>query len=349
MEKLEQALKQIKGLNEVIMEKSKKRVDSLNKPIGSLGKLEDIVVQLSGITGDIYPKADRKSVIVMAADHGVCEEGVAAAPQEVTYKQTINMANGLTGVCALSKVSRADVVVVDVAVKVDIEHSNVINRKIAYGSNNIAKGPAMTKEEAIRALEIGIEIAQQEVKKGKNILATGEMGIGNTTPSSAILSVITGVDPLEVTGVGGNLPLELIENKANVIRKAIELNKPDKNNPLELLSKIGGYDIAGMAGVMIGGAASGVPIIVDGFISTVSAIVAIIFEPKIKNYLLASHISDEKASKIASELLGLKPMLDLKMRLGEGSGAVLLFSIVEAATDMNSMMVTFEESGVQSI
>jgi len=349
MNKLEQTLKQIKGLNESIMMESKKRVDNLNKPIGSLGKLEDIVVQLSGITGDIYPKADRKSVIVMAADHGVCEEGVAAAPQEVTYKQTINMANGLTGVCALSNVSKADVVVVDIAVKVDIEHSNVINRKIAYGSNNIAKGPAMTKEEAIRALEVGIEMAQREVKKGKNILATGEMGIGNTTPSSAILSVITGFDPIEVTGVGGNLPLVLIENKANVIRRAIKNNEPDKNDPLDVLSKIGGYDIAGMVGVMIGGAACGVPIVIDGFISTVSAIIATMFEPKIKNYLLASHISDEKASKIASEFLGLKPMLDLKMRLGEGSGAVLLFCIVEAATDMNSRMVTFEDSGVKSI
>lgn len=349
MKKLEQELKQIKDLNEDIMKKSKKRVDNLNKPIGSLGKLEDIVVQLSGITENIYPKADRKSVIVMAADHGVCDEGVSAAPQEVTYKQTINMANGLTGVCALSNVSKADVVVVDIAVKVDIENSNVINKKIAYGSNNIAKGPAMTKVEAIKALEVGIEIAQQEVQNGKNIIATGEMGIGNTTPSSAILSAITGFDPLEVTGVGGNLPLNLVEKKANVIRRAIEINKPDKNNPLDLLSKIGGYDIAGMTGVMIGGAASGVPIIIDGFISTVSAIVATMFEPKIKNYLLASHFSDEKASKIASEFLGLKPMLDLNMRLGEGSGAALLFCIVEAATDMNSRMITFEEAGVESI
>lgn len=349
MDKLQQTLNNIKGLNETAMLKSRERVDNLNKPIGSLGKLEDIVVQLSGITGNIYPKADNKSVIVMAADHGVCEEGVAAAPQKVTLMQTINMANGITGVCALSKVSNADVVVVDIAVKEDIDHFNILNKKIAYGSSNIAKGPAMTRIEAIRSLEVGIEIAEREVKKGKNILATGEMGIGNTTPSSAILSVITGLDPLEVTGVGGNLPLELLDNKANVIRKSIEVNKPDKSDPVDLLSKIGGYDIGGMAGVIIGAASCGVPVIVDGFISTVSAIIATMLEPKIKHYIIPSHSSKEKASKLASDYLGLQPMLNLDMRLGEGSGAVLGFCIVEAATDMNSTMVTFEDSGVMAI
>lgn len=349
MNKLQQTLKGIKGLNEMAMIKSRERVDNLNKPIGSLGILEDIVVQLSGITGNPYPKADNKSVIVMAADHGVCEEGVAAASQKVTLMQTINMANGMTGVCALSKVSNADVVVVDIGVMEDIDHDNILNKKIAYGSKNFAKGPAMTREEAIRSLEVGIEAAEGEVRRGKNILAIGEMGIGNTTPSSAILSVLTGLDPIEVTGVGGNLPIELLNHKADVIKKAIEINKPDRNDPIDLLSKIGGYDIGGMAGVIIGAASCGVPVIVDGFISTVSAIIASMLEPKIKHYLIPSHSSKEKASKLASDLLDLKPMLNLNMRLGEGSGAVLGFCIVEAATDMNSTMLTFEDSGVMAI
>jgi len=349
MEKLEKALKQIKGLNEKAMEELKERVDNLVKPIGSLGKLEDIIVQLAGITGNMHPKVDNKSVIVMAADHGVCEEGVAAAPQEVTYLQTINIASGVTGVCAMSNLTNADVVVVDIGVKEDIDNEKVINKKIAYGSDNIARGPAMTREQAIKALEAGIEMAENEVRKGKNIIATGEMGIGNTTPSSAILSVVTGLDPTEVTGIGANLPMELVENKVNIIKRAIAINKPDKNDPVDLLSKIGGYDICGMAGTIIGAAACSVPVVVDGFISTISAIIATMFEPKIKNYLIPSHISNEKASKIASEYIGLKPMLDLNMRLGEGSGAALGFYIVEAATKMNDVMITFEESGIAAV
>jgi nicotinate-nucleotide--dimethylbenzimidazole phosphoribosyltransferase len=349
MKKLQEALQQIKSLDEEAMQKSKDRVDNLIKPIGSLGKLEEIVVQLAGITGSIYPSVDKKSVIVMAADHGVCEEGVAAAPQDVTFIQTLNISRGITGVCALSNISKADVVIVDIGVKKDIENENIINRKINYGTGNIAKGHAMTREEAVRSVEIGIEMACREFEKGKNILATGEMGIGNTTPSSAILSLVTGLDPSEVTGVGANLPNELVGNKSDVIRRAIKINCPDKNDPLDILSKVGGYDIGGMTGIIIGAAACGIPVVVDGFISTISAILAIMLEPKARGYILPSHISNEKASRIASEYIGLKPFLDLNMRLGEGSGAALAFSIIEAATDMNRIMITFEESGIKAV
>lgn len=346
MKLLEKTLKQIKGLNEEAMEKARKRVDNLIKPVGSLGKLEEIAVQLAGITGESFPRADKKSIIVMAADHGVWEEGIAEAPQQVTLMQAINMTKKITGVCALSKVSGADIVVVDIGVNADIEEEKIIKRKIGYGTRNLSKEPAMTRDEAVKAIEIGIEIATAEVEKGKNILATGEMGIGNTTPSSAILSVVTGIDPSEVTGIGANLHPDKLANKINVIRRAIEVNKPDKNDPIDILSKLGGYEIAGMAGVFIGAAACSVPVVVDGFISTISAIIAAMIEPKVKSYLIASHSSEEKAAKKASELIGLKPMLDLNMRLGEGSGAALAFTIVEAATNMNSMMITFEESGI---
>lgn len=349
MNLLEKTLEQIKDLNEESMLKTKYRVDNLIKPIGSLGKLEEIVIQLSGITGELHPKVDKKSVIVMAADHGVWEEGVAEAAQEVTLLQTINIAKNITGVCALSNVSKADVVVVDIGVAVDVNYEKVINKKINYGTKNIANGPAMTREEAIKAIEVGIEMAKSEVKKGKNILATGEMGIGNTTPSSAILSLVTGIDASEVTGIGANLPENKVMNKINVIKRALEVNKPDKNDPIDILAKVGGYDIAGMTGTFIGAAACSVPVVIDGFISTVSAIIACMIEPKVKKYLIASHSSYERASKVALEFLGLKPMLDLNMRLGEGSGAVLAFNIIEAATDMNNMMITFEESGIAAV
>lgn len=346
---LEKTLLEVKSLNENAMLKAKERVDNLNKPIGSLGRLEEIVVQLAGITGNAFPKVDKKSVIVMAADHGVWEEGVAEAEQDVTYIQTINIAKHQTGVCALSNVSKSDIVVVDIGVASDISHENVINKKIGYGTENIAKGPAMTRDEAIKAIEVGIEIAKSEARKGKNMLATGEMGICNTTISSAIISVITGLDPSEVTGVGGNLAQHKVANKINVIKKAIEVNKPDKNDPIDILSKVGGFEVAGMAGVMIGAASCSVPVVVDGFISTVSAIIACMLEPKVKGYLIPSHFSKEKAAKVALDIVGLKPMLDLDMRLGEGSGAVLAFSIIEAATDMNRIMITFEESGIAAV
>mgnify|MGYP000976640075 CR=1 FL=1 len=349
MNLLEKSVMQVKGLDEDVMLKAKERVDSLIKPIGSLGRLEEIEIQLAGITGSLYPKVDKKSVIVMAADHGVYEEGIAAAEQAVTMIQTINIAEKKTGVGALANVSKADIVVVDIGVAADIENKNVINRKIAYGTKNIAKGPAMTRDEAIRAIEVGIETANAEVKKGKNILATGEMGIGNTTPSSAILSVVTGLDPSRVTGVGANLPKYKLARKIDVIKRSLEINKPDKNDPLDILSKLGGYEIAGMSGTIIGAAASSVPVVVDGFISTVSAIIACMIEPKVKGYLLPSHSSNEKAAVIASKIVNLKPILDLNMRLGEGSGAVLAFNIIEAATDMNSIMPTFEESGIAAV
>lgn len=349
MRLLEKTLIEVKDLDENAMQKTRKRVDNLIKPIGSLGRLEEFVVQLAGVTGDIFPKVDNKSVIVMAADHGVWEEGVAEAKQEVTLLQTINIAKHLTGVCAMSNVSRSDIVVVDIGVANDVENENVVKRKISYGTKNITKGPAMTREEAMRALEVGIEIAKSEVGKGKNILATGEMGICNTTISSAIISAITGIDPEEVTGIGGNLALHKLENKVNVIRKALEVNKPDKNDPIDILSKVGGLEVAGMAGVMIGAAASRVPVVVDGFISTVSAIIACMLEPKVKGYLIPSHFSKEKAAKIALDMVELRPVLDLDMRLGEGSGAVLMFNIIEAATDMNRVMLTFGETGIAAV
>ncbi len=346
MNLLNETIQKIGILDKEMMKKSRERVDNLIKPPGSLGRLEEIVVQLSGITGDIFPKVDKKSVIVMAADHGVFEEGVAAFPQTITAMQTRNFAKGLTGVCALAKQAGADVVPVDLGVLEDIEEEGVINKKIRYGTGNMVKGPAMTREEAIRSIEIGIEIANEEIKKGKNLLATGEMGICNTTPSSAIVSVIGDFDPMEVTGVGANYPTEQLIHKAGVIKKAIEINKPDPQDAIDVLAKVGGLEIGGMAGVMLAGAAAKVPVVVDGFISTAAALIACTIEPKTKDFLIASHASLEKGAQKASTLLGFKPMLHMDMRLGEGSGAVLAFNIVEAAVYMNNEMITFAEAGI---
>lgn len=346
MSLLEQTIKSISTLDEGAMTKAKERMDNLIKPPGSLGRLEDIVIQLAGITGELFPRVDKKSVIVMAADHGVYEEGIAAFPQAVTIIQTNNFPKGVTGVCAIAKQTGADVIPVDIGIKGEIGEPGIIKEKIMYGTNNMVKGPAMSREDAIRSIEVGIRIATQEINRGKNILATGEMGIGNTTPSSAIVSVLGGFDPREVTGIGANYPTEKLDYKAEVIRRAIEINKPNPEDGIDVLAKVGGLEIGGMTGVMIAGAAKRIPVVVDGFISTAAALIACKIEPKVKDFLIPSHFSMEKGAKKASELLGLEPMLNMNMRLGEGSGAVLAFNIIEAAVYINNEMITFEEAGI---
>lgn len=346
MEKLKQTLGMISALDQEAMTKTRSRVDSLIKPPGSLGRLEDLAVQLAGITKNTYPLVDNKVVIVMSADHGVHQEGVAPNPQIITAIQTPNFAKGVTGVCAFAKQTGAEVVIVDIGVAVDVDHPGVLQRKIRYGTSNMAEGPAMSREEAIRALEIGIEVAEEQIKTGKNLIGTGEMGIGNTTPSAAIVAVMGNYDPFEVVGIGAGLAADQLDHKANVIRKAISQNQPNPHDPIDVLSKVGGFEIGGMAGTMLAAAAHGVPVVVDGFISTAAAIIACAIEPKVKDYLIPSHCSAEKGGKTALDLIGLQPMFDMGMRLGEGSGAAIAFNIVEAATYMVKEMITFEEAGI---
>lgn len=346
MQLLNETIRNIGALDTKAMEETRKRVDSLIKPPGSLGRIEDLAVQLAGITQNPFPTVDHKAIIVMSADHGVYEEGIAPNPQIITAIQTPNFAKGVTGVCAFAKQAGADVIVVDIGVAVDIDDPNVIQRKIRYGTSNMAKGPAMTKEEAIKSLEIGIEMAKDQIAKGKNLIGTGEMGIGNTTASSAIFSVIGHYDPMEMVGVGAGLPVEKLTHKANVIRKAIEQNKPDPKDGIDVLAKVGGFEIGGMAGTMLGAAAHRVPVVVDGFISTAAALIAMTIEPKVKDFLIASHHTAEQGGKKALELAGLQPMFDMGLRLGEGSGAALAFHFIEAATYMVKEMITFEEANI---
>lgn len=335
----------IEDLDKEFIEKSKKRVDSLIKPQGSLGYLEEIYVKLAGIRGNLFPKVDKKAIIVMAGDHGIVDEGVATSTKEITLFQAENMTKKITGVCALARQARAEVVVVDIGINGEVKEKKVVDRKIKKGTNNFLLKDAMTRKEAIESIKVGIEIAEKQIAKGVNLLGTGEMGIGNTTPSSAIISVICNENPIEVTGIGANLPSEKVLHKANVIKEAIKRRKPDLKDGIDVLSKVGGLEIGGMAGVMLGAAKNRVPVVIDGFISTAAALIAYTINPKVINYMIPSHCSEEKGAKIALDYLDLKAPLNLGLRLGEGTGAAIMFNVIEAATYMNIDMITFDEAG----
>ncbi len=343
---IEKTIEKIKPIDALWSAKARQRVDNLIKPVGSMGKLEDYYVQLSAIQKTLSPSADKRAVVVFSGDHGVIEEDVAVCPQAVTLQQTENFVRGYTGVCAIAKQAGAKLFPVDVAVNGEVKLSGVIDRKLAYGCDNIFKGPAMTRQRAIAAIEIGIDVVSDVVKQGYNLLATGEMGICNTTPSAAILAVLTGLDAAEVTGMGANLDDERVRHKIEVVRGAIAVNQPDKTDVIDIISKVGGYEIAAMTGAFLGAAAAGVAIVVDGFIATVAALLAVQLAPATKDYLIASHKSYEKGAAIATAQLGLEPPLDMAMRLGEGSGAALMFNIVDAACYMGKEMITFDEAGI---
>lgn len=335
----------IESLDKKIMKKAQKRVDELIKPKGSLGYLEEIYVQLSGIQKTVYPEILKKNIIVMAGDHGIVEEKVATSTKEITLFQANNMTKGITGVCALARQAGAEVKVVDIGINNEVDNKKIFHRKVKYGADNFLKKDAMTREEAQKSIEVGIEMAEIAIKEGVNLLGTGEMGIGNTTPSSAIVSVIGACDPLEVTGRGANLPEKQVKHKANVIRKAIKRRQPDAMDGIDVLAKVGGLEIGGMAGVMLGAAKNNVAVVVDGFISTAAALIAYRINPTVVDYLIPSHRSQERGAKIGADILGIKPPLDLGLRLGEGTGAAIMFNVIEAATYMNLDMITFDEAG----
>ena len=332
-------------------EESKKeaaeRLDKLVKPIGSLGKLEDIAVKISGITGKQKNSFEKKVTIIMASDNGVAEEGVSAAPQAVTALMTINFLKGITGVCVLSKHAGADIRVVDIGVGSDLEYPGLINRKVRKGTSNMVKGPAMSREEAISAIETGIEMVSQLVKEGYSLFGTGEMGIGNTSTASAVAMAFLGCSAEEAVGKGVGLTEEGYASKKSVIERAISINKPDPYDPIDVLSKVGGFDIAGMTGCFLGAAYCRVPIVIDGFISAAAALAAYRINPLVRDYIIPSHLSEEPGYSLVINEIGLKPLLDLNMRLGEGSGCPLAFNIIEAAEAIISDMATFEEATIR--
>lgn len=344
---LNKTIARIKPLDKEAMAKAQARQDDLTKPQGSLGILEDISIRLAGIQGKTIPKIERKTIITMAGDHGVVAEKIGNWPQEVTAQMVLNFLRGGAGINVISRQVGARVIVVDMGVATTLEPDpRLISIKIAAGTQNMAKGPAMTQEQALRAIEAGIELVNAELEKGLDIIGTGDMGIGNTTPSAAIYAVMTGKEVSQVTGRGTGLSDQQLEHKIAVIEKAISVNKPDSKKPLEVLAKIGGFEIAGLSGVMIGAAANSVAVVVDGFISGAAALIATAIAPECKEYIFAGHLSTEPGHKAMMDYLGLEPLINLEMRLGEGTGAALGISIVEAAAKILGEMATFSEAGV---
>jgi nicotinate-nucleotide--dimethylbenzimidazole phosphoribosyltransferase len=323
------------------------RLDSLTKPVGSLGRLEELVVQLAGITGNPVPDMSRKAVVVMAADHGVAGTGVSAYPQDVTRQMVLNFLSGGAAINVLARHAGATVKVVDMGVCGQInDHPDLITKKIRQGTANMAEGSAMSIKEAETAINIGIDIANDLASKGFQMVATGDMGIGNTTPSSAIASVFTGLPAQKVTGRGTGVDDAGLAGKIKIIEKAIEVNKPDPTNALGVLAKVGGFEIAGLTGLIIGCASRRIAVMIDGFISGAAALIAWKLAPQTKDYMIASHMSTECGHLAILKLIGLKPLFDLNLRLGEGTGAVLAFGLVDASLKIMTQMATFESAHV---
>ena len=348
MELYEKIIAGITPAHEKSMKEAAERLDSLAKPIGSLGKLETLAIKISGITGKQNNSFDKKVTIIMAADNGVVEEGVSSAPQVVTAIQTLNFLKGVTGVCVLSKQAGSDIKVVDIGVASDLEGPGLVNRKIRKGTSNMAKGPAMSREEVVKAIETGIEMVAQLVSEGYSLFGTGEMGIGNTSTSSAVAMTFLGCSADAAVGKGAGLTEEDFGKKKSIIESAIAVNKPDPQDPIDVLSKVGGFDIAGMTGCFLGAAYYRVPVVIDGFISVAAALTAYRINPLVKDFMIASHCSMEPGYILAAKELGLEPMLNLDMRLGEGSGCPLAFNIIEAAEAVISDMATLEEAMIES-
>ena len=323
------------------------RQNSLTKPPGSLGRLEELSIQLAAATGSARPSVARKAVIVMAADHGVAAEGVSAYPAEVTPQMVLNFVRGGAAINVLARQASTRVIVVDIGVASNLEPQRGLRlRKIARGTQNIVRGPAMTLSQAETAIAEGIDVVQAEIANGLDLVATGDMGIGNTTASAAIVAALTGQPVAQVTGRGTGVDDAGLARKIAVVERALAVNKPNPKDALDVLIKVGGFEIGGLAGVIIGAAAKRVPVVIDGFISGAAALIAVGLCPDVRPYLIAAHQSVEVGHRAALDHLDLKPLLDLNLRLGEGTGAVLAFHLVEAAARILDEMATFAEAGV---
>ncbi|UCD84743.1 MAG: nicotinate-nucleotide--dimethylbenzimidazole phosphoribosyltransferase, partial [Deltaproteobacteria bacterium] len=324
MGKLEDAISAIEPIKKGLHQATQARLDNLTKPRGSLGRLEEFARRYVAITGRENPKIEKKAIYTFAADHGVAEEGVSTFPKEVTAQMVYNFLRGGAGINVLARLVGAEVRVVDIGVDHDFEsQEGLIIKKVAKGTRNISKGPAMSREEATRALEIGIELAEEAVEQGMDLLGTGDMGIANTTPSSAMAAVLTGEKVEKVTGRGTGIDDKTLKRKIEVINRALEVNQPDPRDSLDVLAKVGGFEIGGIAGLILGAAANKIPVVVDGFISSAGALIAVKLQPLVKEYILAAHRSVEVGHRAVLDEIRQRAMLDLDLRLGEGTGAAL--------------------------
>jgi nicotinate-nucleotide--dimethylbenzimidazole phosphoribosyltransferase len=345
---LSDTLAAIRPVDDNRAEAVQRRLDNKTKPPGSLGRLEELAKRVCLITGEDDPDVSKRAIFVFAGDHGVTDEGVSAYPKVVTAQMVLNFIGGGAGVNVLARHVGADVIVADIGVDHEftpVEGLRIL--KVARGTRNMAKGPAMTHEEAVRAVEVGIGLVNEFASKGYGLIGTGDMGIGNTTPSAAIASVFTGLPVELVTGYGTGITDAAFDNKVAVIKKAIEVNGPDPADALDVLAKVGGLEIAGIAGVVLGAAANRIPVVVDGFISTAGALVASELKPEAKGYIIAAHKSVEAGHTAMLDRLGHRPLVDLGMRLGEGTGAALAMGLVDAGVKVLKEMATFEQAGVE--
>lgn len=346
MQTLASLLAAIPDVDNAAMAQAQQHIDGLLKPTGSLGRLESLAVQLAGMPGlHGTPQVAKKAILVMCADHGVWHEGVAVSPQIVTAIQAANMTRHNTGVCVMAAQAGADVYVIDVGIDAD-PIPGLIDMKVARSSGNIAQGPAMSAEQAQSVLMAAIRYTRQLAEQGVTLFGVGELGMANTTPAAAMVSVLTDSEPEEVVGIGANLPQGQLAHKVEVVRRAIAVNQPDADDGLDVLTKVGGYDLLGMTGVMLGAASCGLPVVLDGFLSYASALAACRIAPGVKPYLIPSHFSAEKGARIALAHLELEPYLHMEMRLGEGSGAAMAMHIVESACAMYNRMGTLAGSNI---
>ena len=346
-ELLSSTIGMVKPVDKKAMAEARSRQDLLTKPQGSLGRLEGLSIQLAGIQGRPVPQIGNKAVVTMAGDHGVVAEGVSAYPQEVTAQMVYNFLGGGAGINVIARQVGARIIVVDMGVAADFEASpRLVSSKVARGTRNMALGPAMTGEQAVRAIEAGIELVAAEAAEGLDIVGTGDMGIGNTTAASAICAVMTGKPVAEVTGKGTGVTDSQWRHKVEVIGRALAVNRPDPEKPLDVLAKVGGFEIGGLAGVMLGAAVRRIPVVIDGFISGAAALIATALSPGLGAFLIPAHVSAEPGHCLLLNHLGLEPLIDLKMRLGEGTGAALGIFLAETAARVLAEMSTFAEAGV---
>jgi nicotinate-nucleotide--dimethylbenzimidazole phosphoribosyltransferase len=344
---LAQTIAAIKPLDADAMKAAEARQLQLTKPPKSLGRLETLSIRLAGIQAKAEPRIEHKVIAVMAADHGVTAEGVSAFPAEVTPAMVYNFAAGGAAINVLGRHVGARVVVTDIGVNADLSGAaGVRQRKVRMGTANMAQGPAMTRDECLQAIAAGIELVEEELARGLDLIATGDMGIGNTTASSAVIAALTGEPVARVTGRGTGIAKEALPAKIAVIEKALAVNKPNADDPVDVLAKVGGLEIASLTGVFLGAAAHRVPAVMDGFISAAAALAAVRLCHECVDYILPSHVSIEIGHQVVLEELGLMPLFDLEMRLGEGTGAALAMSVIEASARILAEMATFESAGV---
>lgn len=346
MELLKETISRIGELHTDKMEEARVKLDNLLKPQGSLGTLEDIARRLSGITGNLDNSFKKKCLIVMGGDNGIVKEGITSFPKDVSILVAETMVKGISGVAVLARHAGAELKVVDLGLDGEVKAEGIINRKIRKGTDSFLTGPAMSIEDTVKAIETGIEITEESIRSGVDLIGTGEIGIGNTTTSSAVLYAFTGMELDLLVGRGAGLSDEGLARKKEIIKSGVSYNRPDSSDPVDVISKVGGFDIAGLTGVYLAAAAARIPVVIDGFISGVAAVAAAKLSPSAKNFMFPSHGSAEPGSRIIAEVLGLYPMLHMNMRLGEGTGCMLAFNIIEAAAKIMNEMGSFADIGM---